>query len=174
MPNTEFLNYEQILDKFRRGAVKQETIPVEHEISLVLPTHRFGTPAYAGFASAALRRPGLPVTQGAPDRWFGLDAKNGTCLLFARTSIHSFAPSYLVFDTVEVTRTGMSFEEGRAARSELTEALNTLSPQFLSFEAGDPLERHKALEMLQKLVSRELWPRYNALVGDFFEWLGAP
>ena len=77
LPEKILLTYSEARKRQRNHCLRQSEIPVEHAISLPLPTKRWGKPSYAYFASPSLRSPGHPVEQGAPDRWWVTDAHGG-------------------------------------------------------------------------------------------------
>ena len=89
---TEYLlGYAQARKAFSEHVVRRAEVPVEHMISLPMPTTRWGgVPGYAGFACPARRRPGEPLTVSAPDRWWALGARRGELLAYARTAALPF------------------------------------------------------------------------------------
>src|SRR5437764_15393128 len=89
---TKWLSYSDIRQKQRNSSLRQAEIPVEHAVSLPIPTLRFGSPVYAGFASPALRQPEQPMRQGAPDRWWAVDARSGHLALYALATVVPIAP----------------------------------------------------------------------------------
>ena len=60
MTQPAYINYGEIRQRQRTHVLRQTEVPVDHAVSLPLPTLRWGRPAYACFASPAIRRPGQP------------------------------------------------------------------------------------------------------------------
>ncbi len=81
--STTLLSYQEFRKRQATHMLRQTEIPVEHAISLPLPTLRWNRPAYIAFASPAIRRPNQPMQQGAPDRWWVCDASNGKLIIYA-------------------------------------------------------------------------------------------
>src|SRR5947209_18594491 len=86
-----YLSYKEMRKNQRIHMLRQAEIPVEHAISLPLPTQRLPDPGYVFFASPAIRRPKEPMEQGAPDRWWVVDAHNGQLLIYALWEVMPFA-----------------------------------------------------------------------------------
>ena len=55
--STTLLSYQEFRKRQATHMLRQTEIPVEHAISLPLPTLRWNRPAYIAFASPAIRRP---------------------------------------------------------------------------------------------------------------------
>src|SRR5215470_12331995 len=81
------LSFSQIRERQKTHPLRQSEVPVEHAVSLPLPTKRWGEPAYAFFASPAFRIPGKPVEQGPPDRWWAVKAHGGAIMIYALWSV---------------------------------------------------------------------------------------
>src|SRR5262245_1516343 len=85
-----WLNYTTIMKRQKTPALRQTEIPVEHYVSLPLPTKRWAEPGYAFFASPARRVAGQPMIQDAPDRWGVLAAHGGRLMVYALCEAISF------------------------------------------------------------------------------------
>jgi hypothetical protein len=156
---------------FRKENDLRKFVPVEHSISLPLPTLRYHAPGFASFASAAVRVPGQPMEQGVPDCWWVLDAKTGEPLLYALTEAVQFSEDK-TWKPVVVQSPFRTVTEMQQARQEIVQLLDELAPLFFANQQAPVEKRTALLEALRKYVSPELIPQYKALVPDFFVWLG--
>src|SRR5260370_32366411 len=90
-----YLPYEQIRAYATGHPVRHAEVPVEHALSLPLPTLRWSVAGYATFAGPAVRAPGRPMQLGAPDRWWVVGAQRRELAVYALTSSLPFASSPL-------------------------------------------------------------------------------
>jgi hypothetical protein len=165
-----YLTFKEVRERLKTHALRVTEIPVEHAISLPLPTKRWGGPGYALFASPALRRPGQPLEQGAPDRWWVIDAFTGRLLVYAMAkAIPIDEKSALT--TVSIPPLAGSVEEARRGATRVEELLDRLSPDFFRGEAGDQTARGELKQALGTALPPALQLQHRALVPDFFAWL---
>jgi hypothetical protein len=148
-------------------------VPVEHSVSLPLPTQRWGEPSYAFFASPALRRPGQPVEQGAPDRWWAMSAQGGRIVIYALSKTVPFADS-VNWGTVTLPSVSLTIEELKYALKNIEDLLNELAPSFFAGEVGNTQTRRALAAALLEHLPDPLLPQYRALAPDFFSWLSKP
>ena len=166
----QLMSYLELRERQKSNVLIRSEVPVEHAISLPLPTNRWGEPSYAYFAAAALRRPQEPMRQSAPDRWWIIAAYGGRMMVYALTKSIPF-PSNAVFEAVTLPRVAMSRDELRQSLKTMEEKLEVLTPRFFAGEPGDAIERGSLASMLAELIPEPLQPQYRAMVPDFFEWL---
>ena len=164
------MSYTELRERQKSHILIRSEIPIEHAISLPLPTMRWGEPSYAYFAAPALRRPEEPMQQSAPDRWFVLAAHGGRLTIYALTKSIPF-PSDAAFEAVTLPRVAMSREELRQSLKTMEGMLDSLTPRFFAGEAGDAIERRNLGAMLAELLPKPLQAQYRALAPDFFSWL---
>lgn len=164
-----FLPYIDAVSGSRKGATRQVEIPIGHAVSLPLPTRRFGIPAYAAFASPAIREPEKPLHQAPPDRWWLLDARSGVVALFAMCGIHHFANESFV--PVVLPQPVGTIAELRQQLNDIQSDLGMLAPQFFSGKDGQPEVRERLHAALKARIPDALWGQYEALVPDFLAWL---
>jgi hypothetical protein len=152
--------------------VREAEVPTEGDISLPMPTLRWGMPAYAVFAGPATMMPPEPVELGTPDCWWALDARRLRLLAFAQTEVVPFA------DNLTPSRVTISAPEG--SMDELYDDLDRLGglmdaavPAFFAGEPGDPSQRATLLTELTTVHLFEAEPWYRALAPDWFAWLEA-
>ncbi len=165
-----FRPYEQVSAEVTKHPLRQAEVPVEHHVSLPLPTLRWALPSWAVFAGPARRAPGQPLTLGTPDRWWALDARHRGLLGYALTVVTPFT-AYLPPGPVIISpprRTITALKEDLAVLGEL---LDAVAPAFFAGETGDPTSRADLLDALTVAHLREAAPWYRALVPDFFTWL---
>lgn len=171
-PSPRWLSYRELLRRQSIHALRESDVPVEHAISLGLPTRRWLGPAYAFFASPAVRRPGEPAEQKAPDRWWVLDARTAHLILYALAAVLPFAEGK-EWVAVKLPPATLSLEQQRAAHDRLAGSLDHLAPLFFRGEPGPPEERKELADALATMIPEPLAPQYRALVPDFFAWLEA-
>jgi hypothetical protein len=165
-----FLSYAQIQADAVNHPIRRAEVPVEHAISLPLPTLRWTLPGYACFAGPARRVPGQPLRLRAPDRWWVLDARRHALLGYALTTAVPFAAD-LSPGEVEVTSTGRDVAARREDLKALGELVDVAARRFFAGETGDPVLRSDLIETLTTDHLREAEPWYRALTPDFFAWL---
>lgn len=145
-------------------------IPVEHAVSLGLPTRRFADPGYAFFASPTVRQPCQPLEQGPPARWWVLHARRGNLLIYAQCHVYHFAPNG-AFTPVVLPAITRSNAEQAAALEMIALLITGVVPAFFAGEPGEADVRAALLETLVADLPAPLLPQYRALVPDFFNWL---
>ena len=166
------LNYSEARKRYDNSIFRKTQIPVEHAVSLPMPTKRLGIPGYAYFASPALRLPGEPVEQDPPDRWWIMDADSGLILIFAQWKVMPF--------TTDVNWTGGSLppvsaniDELRQVITDIENKMDVLAPAFFEDMPGNSKTRKDLAQTLTKYIPEPLLPQYCALAPDFFAWLEA-
>ena len=164
------MSYLELRERQKSHILIRSEVPVEHAVSLPLPTIRWGEPSYAYFAASALRRPEELMRQSAPDRWWVLAAHGGRLMIYALTKSIPF-PSNAAFEPVTLPRVTISREELRQSLKTMEAMLENLTPRFFAGESGDAIERRNLGAMLEELLPKPLQPQYRALVPDFFDWL---
>lgn len=167
-----YLSYKEIRKRQRTDELSQSEIPTEHEVSLPLPTKRWLGPAYAFFASPALRRPGQPMEQGAPDRWWVVDAHGGRLIVYALWEAVAYAKE-VNWSSVTLPPVTGNIAEQQEKIAALELLIDTLVPAFFANEAGDASTRKALIEALHAYIPEPLLPQYSALTPDFFAWLEA-
>lgn len=165
------LPYAEIRDRMRHHPLRQSEVPVEHAVSLPLPTRRCATPGYAFFASAATRSTGEPVLQAAPDRWWALSARSGHLLIYALWDVHPFADGR--WESQQLPPVSSTIQELQQSLKEIGELIDSVVPDFFDGGAGDGARRQTLLRKLSAILPAPLLPQYRALTTDFFEWLAA-
>jgi hypothetical protein len=155
----------------RQNDLLKFVVPVEDAVSLPLPTLRCHAPGFASFASAAVRTPGQPAERDVPSRWWVLDAKNGELLLYAVTQAAPFSDGN-AWKPIAVQSRFASIAEMKKTQQEIEGLVDELAPLFFAHQQADAEKRTALLDALNRYVSPELMPQYQALVPDFFKWLG--
>jgi hypothetical protein len=171
-PNKTFLRYSEIRKRLHAHFLAQSEVPVEHAVSLPLPTRRCGMPGYAFFASPAVRLSGKPVEQGAPDRWWVFGAENGRLLLYALCSAVPFGPG--TWPSGVLSPVKGTIAELQAGFKNLEGLMDPLALEFFDREVGSPDARRELKQALESISPRELLPQYRSLASDFFDWMEVP
>lgn len=171
MSNLPILPYSEIRERIRTHPLRQMEIPVEHAVSLAMPTRRFGAPGYACFASPTTRRVGEPVRQSPPDRWWVLSAQTGHLLIYALVEVQPFAePEWTACELPPVL---LSVAELRQALEKIEQLLDQVVPEFFAGHAGDRTTHRSLSDLLAVHLPAPILPQYRALAADFFAWLDA-
>jgi hypothetical protein len=170
MTSTGWLSYSDARAQFGTHPIRISEIPVEHAISLPVPTLRCGEAGYAGFAGPARRVPHAPRQLGAPDRWWVLGAQRRGLLLYCRTTAMPFtgelSPEQVTLPLV--TRDLAAVEEDLRVLDAL---MDRAAEEFFS---GQPASTDAAADLLATLtayVSPAVMGWYRGLAPDFFGWL---
>jgi hypothetical protein len=168
----QWLAYQELFRRQTIFCLRESDIPVDHAVSLGLPTRRWHGPGYAFLASPAVRRPGAPVEQQAPDRWWVLDARTARLIVYSLTAAVPFAPGEQ-WSTVTLPPPTHSVQEQAALHGRLADFFDRLASAFFQGEPGDTAWRQAFTAELAAAIPAPLLPQYQALVPDFFAWLAA-
>jgi hypothetical protein len=151
------------------SALRTTDIPVGYLLSLPLPTQRCGRSGYAFFASPSSRRPGEPLQQQVPDRWFVTDAATGHLLIYALTTVFPFGDAS-TWEAAIISPSQPQGEERRLSEQTLDQ-MDRIAPAFFEGQTVEAQDRRRMLELLQALLANQLLPQYWSLAPDFFAWL---
>jgi len=168
IPEPKWLTYQAARNLVPR--IRAAEVPVEHAISLPIPTRRWGVPGFAHFAAPALRDPEGPTRQSPPDRWWVIDARRSRLIVYALVSAVPFAPG-VTFEACELHSAQHTLDELRQAHADLEQALDAVLVDFFLGQPGTAVARRLAAERLAKVVAEPLLPIYRALAPDFYAWL---
>jgi hypothetical protein len=171
MADFRFMSYSDVQKWFQQHPLRQTEIPIEHAVSLPLPTLRWGEPAFAFFAAPAERLAGGPSRQGAPDRWWAFRAKGGQVLVYALTHVVAFGPGDWQPETVLPAADNVVAL--RRMVLDIEQMMDVLVPEFFAGNPGDSEVRQALAGVFSRFVSSPLMDRYHALAPDFFTWLEA-
>jgi hypothetical protein len=168
--NTARLSYADARRLFGTHPIRISEIPVEHAISLPVPTLRCGAPGYAGFAGPARRVPHAPLQLGAPDRWWVLGVQRGALLLYGLTTAVRFmeklSPEQVTLPPV--TRSLAAVEEDLRILDML---MDRAGGEFFAVRPADADLVTDLLAVLTAHVSPMVMSWYRGLAPDFFGWL---
>jgi len=166
------LPYAELRARQRTHPVRQTEVPVEHAVSLPLPTRRWGQPGYAFFAAPASRAPDRPPVQAAPDRWWVVDAQAGNLIVYALCSALPLVTDVRWTESPLPPVTS-SLDELRKALHDIETRMDVIGPQFFSSGPSDAGGRRTLADALRAYLPQPLQPQYRALTPDFFAWLEA-
>jgi hypothetical protein len=171
-PHSDFrpTPYEQIRKNFRENSVRHTEVPVEHSISLPLPTLRWSVPSFTGFAGPAVRAPGRPLRLAPPDRWWALDRSGRRLIGYALTSVVPFAEASITGDVSvdQADRTIAELQEDLRLLDELMD--QAIGPFFASASAATTVGSDLR-EALISAATTAVVPWYRQLAPDFFAWV---
>lgn len=144
--------------------------PVEHFVSFLLPTLRWGIPSYICFCGPQLKLPHTPPKIAPPDRWWAYDAISGHMIIYALERIISFAPDK-TWETVTLNLPVTSIKELIQIDNQIEALLTQLASAFFDRQLGDAVLRKELMSLLSVRIGPALVPRYFALAPDFWVWL---
>jgi hypothetical protein len=170
MTNTTVLPYPRVREAFGSHPVRAAEVPVEHAVSLPLPSLRWTVPGFAVFAGPAVRRPGQPPRLGTPDRWWVLDASRAGLVAYNLVTAAPFAAD-LPPGPVDVAPTVRSLAETREDLRVFDELLDAAVGDFFAGTAADAGLRRALLDTVTAVLPGGTQPWYEALTPDFFAWL---
>jgi hypothetical protein len=166
--------YEQIRKNFAEHPVRHAEVPIEHAISLPMPTLRWSLPCFAGFAGAAVRVPNRPLRLAPPDRWWALHAEGRRLIGYGLTSALPFSEDLGSQEAV-VDRSGRSLADLEEDLRLLNQFMDQVVPLFFAGSRIDPIIGGDLLEALSAYVTDAVEPWYRELAPDFFRWMeGTP
>jgi hypothetical protein len=166
------LTFKEIRNINRTFHLRLSEIPVEHVVSLPLPTMRWGIFGYAAFASNITRIPGKVVEQDPPDRWWVINAYNGKLIIYSLYEAVSFSQD-IIRTPVLISRDKLSINELEERLDTIEMLIDVLASDFSAHEAGDPKHRSVLLSALNDYLPKSIVPQYRSLTPDFFAWLEA-
>ncbi len=172
MTPTRWLTLSQLRRLFASHCLRMSEIPVEHYVSLPLPTRRTGEPGYAGFAAPAVNDPDAEREVGPPDRWWVLDGRSAHIAIYALWHVVPFAEG-LGREAVTLPDPGRSVAEVQQDLDTIVDLVDELAASFFANETGEARSRRALAELLTAYLPAPLQPVYRALVPDFFAWLEA-
>jgi hypothetical protein len=144
-------------------------IPLEHHLSLPLPTQRYGEPAFAFYACPIVREPPAAPRCRPPDRHWAFSANSGALLFYAQISVLPLAPPGESWSVV-------TLEASADTVTALVDQLNALAPIMdrasAAFFDGEGYPHGEQLaEEFVRTVGRSVLPFYRAMAPDFLGWL---
>jgi hypothetical protein len=168
--STGRLSYRDARRLFGTHPLRISEIPVEHAVSLPVPTLRCGAPGYAGFAGPARRVPHAPLQLAAPDRWWVLGGQRRGLLVYCLTAAIPFAaelsPAQVTLPLV--TRDLAAVEEDLRMIDVL---MDRAAEEFFNARPPSADVGSDLLAVLTAHVSQAVMGWYRALAPDFFGWL---
>ncbi len=169
-PVKKVLTYSEIRNVQRTHPLLKSQVPVEHAVSLPIPTKYAGRLGYAFFAASASRHPGQPMRQGAPDRWWVFDAHgSASVIIYALCAAQPLGAE--TWQAVTLPPIAGTIADLKAALADLEAKMNALTPVFFAGDAGDTRAKQDLSAALKAVLPEPLQPQYRALAPDFFAWL---
>jgi hypothetical protein len=169
----DLAEYAHALTKVHAHPIYQELMSFDSSFhSPLLPTSRWGMPAYALFSAnqAILFDDFSPP--GLPDRWLAFDARHLRPLAFGLTAVVSFTAHELL-QAPDVVPPPMTMEVARANLTEQISLLGQLAPLFFTHGAAGHDQRSRLLDLLTVSVPTGVVAWEAELTPDFFAWLAA-
>ena len=163
------LTFTRAWDVLKVHPFRTAEVPVEHSVSLPMPTTRNGGPGFAQFAAPCSRTPGEAPVQTAPDRWWVLDAAGKGVRLYARTEAVPFGLT--AFERQPVPTAAPDVPTLVGWQKELFAALDAATAPFFAGTPADPTAAADLLAKFTRVVPAPLVPLYRDLAPDFFHWL---
>jgi hypothetical protein len=169
-PQSDWLSYRQAMNWSRAHAVRLAEVPVEHAVSPPLPMQRLGRAQYIQVASPAVRKPGEPVRQSAPDRWWMFEARGGRLAVYALTSAIGLERPE-AFGDCEIVSPAPTVAALREGRDAYAEAMEDAVVAFFAGQSASPGQGARIVALLEAITPAPLMAQHRALAPDFFAWL---
>lgn len=169
-PNNDLLVYASLRQRALDHPVRHAEAPVEHAISLPLPTLRWGAPGYACFAGPAVRAPRQTLQLAVPDRWWLLDPRRAGLVVYGLTAAIPFTESRWE-GPVTVTPSGRSLADVQEDLKLVDDLMDVGARAFLQSEDLEATTRQDLAAALLAYLPTSVLPWYRALVPDFFAWI---
>jgi hypothetical protein len=166
------LTYSDVLVRMRAGFLRASEIPVEHLVSLPMPTRRTSEPGFAFFACPTSSRFVTPLQHGPPDRWWVMGAANGKLEIYALARVVPLATN-VSLARITMPEEARSLAQIREDADSIERQMNALAPRFFAGEPGESAERGALLQALTAHLKEPMLPAYTAVAPDFFAWLRA-
>lgn len=167
-----FLKYSTIRELPDVRQLRAAEVPIEHAVSLALPTCRWQGPGYVQFAAPAIRSEAAGISQAKPDRWWVIDARTGQLLLYALIAVH--APDGSAdWATFTLASPGRSAQDQGRLLNDIGNHLDALAEPFFTHQVGAAQERQELSRLLNAFIPEPLGPQYRCFASDFFRWLNA-
>jgi hypothetical protein len=163
------INYAEFRQQQYTHFLYQYEIPTEYYVSLPMPTRRFGTPAYVLFSSPSSAHPGQLVSVDVPQMWWTIDAQRAKILLYAQTNILPFSKQK--FERCTLPKVDRSLDEQEALLQTLENLLTEAANIFFQNETVEINLQTSLRENLRSYLPQVIFPLYQAISPDFFEWL---
>src|SRR3954469_17510859 len=160
---TRLSTYTEIRDRVRTNSIRMNEIPLEHTVSFPIPTKKWGgMPGYAFFASPNTRKPNEPSEQGAPDRWWVIDALSGKTIVYALFRAVPF-DAESKWTSVQLPLVGVTVAEVQQRQKELDSLMDELAPKFFNDEDVTVDKRRELLNVLTENISAPVMEQYRSI-----------
>jgi hypothetical protein len=170
MSENKYISYDQAMNNPITKAFWLGEIPESHASSLAIPTLRFNLPVFARFTCPAYRRPGQPMVQGAPDRWWAIHAATGKLVFYALWSAVPFAEDFL-WQAQELPHLGITLEQFEVLIGRIPGIIDGIAPGFFNQLPVSREVCREFLEVLHQVIPAPLFQFYERLAPDFFDYL---
>ena len=166
------LTLAEVMERQKTHWLRRAEVPLEHHVSILLPTKRWSEAGFACYAGPALRRPGEPTRVSRPDRYWAVAANGGRLLVYALCAAAPYAEDLPAEPQVVPAPQG-SIAELKEQLAEIGELAGLLAPRFFDGQPGDQERRRELMALLQAQLPGRLWDWQQGLTGDFLGWLTA-
>jgi hypothetical protein len=166
------LTLAEVMERQKTHWLRQAEVPLEHYVSILLPTTRWSEAGFACYAAPALRRRGEPTRVSPPDRYWAVAANGGRLLVYALCAAVPYADDLPAEPQVVPVPQG-SIAELKEQLAEIGELAGFLAPRFFAGQPGDHERRRELVALLQAHLPGRLWDWQQALTSDFLRWLTA-
>lgn len=170
MNHKNFFSYIQIRKNAMVQQLRLSQMSEAIAMSLPLPTLRLGRPSFVQFAAPAIRRPGKPTHRGIPDRWWAIDAVQGTLLVYTLDALFPFAPQ-AHWEEYDLAPSGLTIAQSEEHLKMWEIEIDELAPAFFQDELIEANKRRQLLDRAGVMFQPPILEQYRALAPDFFEWL---
>lgn len=162
----------EVMERQKTHWLRRAEVPIEHYVSIPLPTTRWAEAGFACYAAPALRRRGERTRVSPPDRWWVVAASGGHLLVYALCAAVPYAEELPAEPEIMPAPRG-GIAELKDQLAEIGELAEKLAPRFFAGQPGDADRRQRLTALLQSQLPGRMWQWQAALTPDFLEWLGS-
>jgi hypothetical protein len=167
-----YLTLAEVMERQKTHWLRRAEVPIEHYVSLPLPTSRWSEPGFASYGAPALRRRGESTSVSPPDRWMVYAASSGRLVVYALCAAVPYAQE-LPAEPATVPAPQGGIAQIKEQLAEIEELAERLTPRFFAGQPGDAGQRRQFAALLRSYQPGRLGEWQRALNSDFFDWLDA-
>jgi hypothetical protein len=166
------LTLAEVMERQKTHWLRQAEVPIEHYVSIPLPTTRWAGAGYACYAAPALRRRGEPTSVSPPTHWWVVAANGGHLVVYALYAAVPYAQDLPAGPEIMRAPAG-SIAEIKDQIAEIGELAEKLVPQFFAGQPGDADRRLRLAALLQSHMPGRVGEWQRALTPEFWAFLEA-
>ncbi len=167
-----YLTMAEVMERQKTHWLRRAEVPIEHYVSIPLPTTRWAEPGFACFAAPALRRRGERTRISPPVQWWVVAANGGHLIVYARFAAVPYAQELPTEPEIMPTPQG-SIAELKDQLAEIGELAGKLATRFFAGQPGETDQRRRLAALLQSHLPGRVGEWQAGLTPEFLDWVNA-